>query len=113
MTGMNTARKAMSQLRPRELSTLAPALRSRERYRRIGLTAAASVWATSISIATGLISVPLALHYLGSQRYGLFVTILAVSALLGFANLGLSGGLVNAVSEALGENDRETAARYV
>jgi O-antigen/teichoic acid export membrane protein len=110
---MKLVEKARDRLRLRDFDMLTPESRSRERYKRIGLTAIASMGATGISLAVTVLSLPLTLHYLGAEQFGLWVTITSVTALLGFANLGLSNGLVNGVSEALGRNDQETASRYV
>jgi len=87
--------------------------RSRERYRRAALTTLASAAAQGTAILTSLISVPLALNYLGSERYGLWMTVGSLVALLQFADLGIGLGLLNAVSEANGKNDREVARIYV
>jgi O-antigen/teichoic acid export membrane protein len=69
----------------------------------------ASLAARGVGIFTVLISVPLTVHYLGAEQYGLWVTITSVVVLFGFADLGLSNGLMNAVSEAHGKGDRELA----
>lgn len=106
-------RWASSRLRPQELSTLTAEGRARERYRRVGMTALASMGARGIGIATALISIPLTVRYLGPEQYGLWVTITSVTALVGFADFGLSNGLVNGVSEAHGKNDMELARQYV
>jgi O-antigen/teichoic acid export membrane protein len=76
------------------------------------LSALASLAARGIGILTVLVTVPLTIHYLGTERYGLWITISSVSAVLAFADLGLGSGLVNAVSEAHGRNDTATATQY-
>jgi O-antigen/teichoic acid export membrane protein len=87
--------------------------RARERHRRVVLTAIASVVARSISVASALITVPLTLHYLGAERYGLWMAISSVIALMGFTDFGLGNGLINAVARAHGQNDSEMARRSV
>ncbi len=87
--------------------------RSKERYRRISLSALASAGAKGISVLTALISIPLTLSYLGAERYGLWIVMSSTIAMLGFADLGMGNGLINAVSEAHGKNDKELANRYV
>ena len=79
----------------------------------MALTALSSGGAKVISVVTMLISVPLTLHYLGSERYGMWMTISSVIAMLGFADLGLGLGLMNAVAEAHGTDDRQAAVHYV
>src|SRR6476646_6831908 len=90
-----------------------PIGRSRERFRRIRLTTATSIAARGIGFATSLITVPLTLHYLGAERYGLWATLRSVIALASFADFGLGNGLLNAISSAHGRDDREAGAREV
>lgn len=96
---------------PADAST--PTGRSRERFRRIGLTTATSIAARGIGFVTSLITVPLTLHYLGTERYGLWATLSSIIALASFADLGLGNGLLNALAGAHGRDDRDTAAREV
>jgi O-antigen/teichoic acid export membrane protein len=96
---------------PADAST--PTGRSRERFRRIGLTTASSIAARGISFATSLITVPLTLHYLGAERYGLWATLSSIIALASFADLGLGNGLLNALASAHGRDDHEAGAREV
>ena len=86
---------------------------SRERYRRAALTSITSIIAKGIGILTGLISVPLTLNYLGTERYGLWMTINSVVIMLAFADFGLGNGLVNAVSQAHGKDDRDALKKAV
>jgi len=87
--------------------------RARERWRRVLVTAAAAFASRGIGILTLLVTVPLTLHYLGQERYGLWMTISSVIALLGFADLGLGNGLVNALSAAHGRDDHAEARALV
>ena len=117
---LNLARSATGVLRQgaaivrfKAFDTSTPEGRGKERYRRVALTALSSGGAKVISILTMLISVPLTLHYLGTERYGMWMTISSVIAMLGFADLGLGLGLMNAISEAYGQDDRQAAVHYV
>jgi O-antigen/teichoic acid export membrane protein len=87
--------------------------RSQERHRRIALTAIASVIAKAITIATSLITVPLTLNYLGGERYGLWMTISSVIAMMVFADFGIGNGLMNAVAEAYGNDDKDAIKSHV
>lgn len=87
--------------------------RSQERLRRVAVTALSSAFAKAIGIATTLISVPLTIGYLGEERYGVWMTISTVSALLAFADFGIGNGLINAISQADGKDDCELARVYV
>ena len=86
-----------------------PAGRSLERYRRIGLTASSIGLAKCLSFASILISVPLTVHYLGVERYGLWMTITSLVVVLSFADLGLGNGLLNAIAVASARSDRRAA----
>lgn len=58
-------------------------------------------------------SVRLAVSYLGSARFGLWMTALSAAALLSFATLGLDKGLLNALAAAHGRGNRAAARRLV
>jgi len=87
--------------------------RASERHRRVALTALASVAAKVISVATALISVPLTLHYLGPERYGLWMTISSLVAILAFADLGIGNGMLNAMAAAYGRDDRAAIRGFI
>ena len=110
---LTQARKAAFVVRLRPFDPSTPQERSQERYRRIFLTTLASAAARGVSILATLISVPLTLDYLGTERYALWMTINSFFTMLAFADLGMGNGLLNAVSEAHGKDDREAALRYV
>jgi len=102
---------AIVRLRPFDMAT--PEGRSNERYRRVVMSALASAVAKGISILTLLVSVPLTVNYLGLERYGLWMTLSSMVALLGFADLGMGNGLLNAISDAHGRESTEEAGEYV
>ena len=102
-----------SYLRHRPFETDTEEGRAQERLRRVVLTAVVSGGARGISLLTTLISVPLTIDYLGAERYGLWMTISSTIAILGFADFGIGNGLVNAIAEAHGKNDRRLARKYI
>ncbi len=110
---VHIARRVWSVARFRPFETTTAGGRSQERYRRAFLTTAASVVSKFIGIATALITVPLTFKYLGTERYGLWMTISSVIAILGFSDLGITNGLVNGIAKAHGEDNRELARQYV
>jgi O-antigen/teichoic acid export membrane protein len=87
--------------------------RSAERNRRAALTAASSVVARGAGAAAGLVSVPLAITYLGTERYGLWMAISSVLAMMSFADLGIGNGLLNAIATADGKSDEGMAVKSV
>ncbi len=90
-----------------------PRGRARERYRRIALTTVTSIAARGMTMLTVLISVPLTVRYLGTERYAVWMTISSVVAMLTFADLGIGNGLLNAISESHGKDDPRLASQYV
>ena len=106
-------RQIVSLLRLTPFDISSAAGRSKERYRRIALSAAAMVASKAVSLVGTVITVPLTLHYLGTERYGLWMTISSFIAMLSFADLGMGCGLMNAISQADGKDDREAARNYV
>jgi O-antigen/teichoic acid export membrane protein len=87
--------------------------RSRERYRRAALSGASSILARGATVAAGFISVPMALKYLGSERYGMWLTLQSLMTILLLADLGVSDGLVEPLAAASSSEKRETARRIV
>jgi O-antigen/teichoic acid export membrane protein len=98
-------------LRPSDTSTEEG--RSIERLRRVRLSLVASLAAKAIGVIATLITVPLTVGYLGTERYGIWMTISSFIALLSFTDLGLGNGLLNSISEANGRDDREKAREYL
>ena len=86
--------------------------RSSERYRRAALTTFASVMARAVTVFTSLLTVRLTIQYLGTERYGLWMTVTSVVSLLTFADLGIGNGLLNAIAEARGRDDVESVHKY-
>lgn len=108
-----TPRGAAGALRRLVEEAHAAAPRSRERYRRAAVTFAAQLASQGVALLALLASVPLALGYLGRERFGLWMTAAAAAELLSFASLGLDRGLLNALAAADGSNDRMAARRLV
>jgi len=113
--------RALSLMRPSIIASLlrketdlsTPAARGRDRQRRIALSAAASMAAKLVTIAASLISIPLTLHYLGPERYGIWLIISSFTVMLSFADMGLGNGVLNAVSREHGRDDREAIRKVV
>ncbi len=97
--------KKISELHSTDMSG-EEAHRSALRHRRILLSTFAAAFSKVISIAAQLISVPLTLHYLGAERYGMWLTISSFITIMSFADLGMGNGLVTRISAAHGRDDR-------
>jgi O-antigen/teichoic acid export membrane protein len=104
-------RLRLLSLAPGDEST--PEGRAQERHRRAALSALAAALSKVIAVLTTLVSIPLALAYLGDERFGIWSTLSALVLALQFADLGLGNGVVNAVSAALGAGDRAAMRRYI
>ncbi|MDO9206076.1 MAG: oligosaccharide flippase family protein [Methylotenera sp.] len=79
--------------------------RAKERHRQILLTTLSSGAARILTVIISFVMITLALKFLGAERFGLWVTISSAVAMLGFADLGVGSGLMNAVANAHGKDD--------
>ena len=87
--------------------------RASERHRRLVCTAVAATLGRVISLGTSLITMRLTLASLGTERFGLWMTISSLQAFLVFADMGIGNGVLNAVAEANGKDDRAAIRRYI
>ena len=110
---LSSIKKKLELIRLVPFDTSTEEGRSNERHRRIALTAITSAVAKVITIATSFITVPLTLNYLGTERYGLWMTISSVIAMMWFADFGIGNGLLNAVSEAFGKDDKNAIKAHI
>lgn len=83
------------------------------RNRRLRRGSVAAVGGRCVTVVVAVASVPVVLHYLGEARFGVWATITSLTALLTFADLGLSNGLVNAITDAESRGDRTSMRRDV
>jgi O-antigen/teichoic acid export membrane protein len=88
-------------------------VRSRHRYKRAVMNGITSLLAKLVVLATTIISVPLTYHYLGTERYGLWMTVTSVVLFLGFADFGIGNGLTASIAAADGNDNRDEARREV
>jgi O-antigen/teichoic acid export membrane protein len=87
--------------------------RGRERYRKAGITASVALIQKVLTIGISFASVPLTVHYLGPERYGVWLTISSLLIWMSMTDFGLAGNaLINVLSEANGNDDRLEAQRY-
>jgi O-antigen/teichoic acid export membrane protein len=98
----------------KSLLTKTHADRGRERYRRVGIAASTALLSKALTIVISFVSVPLTVHYLGAERYGVWLTISSLLTWMALSDFGIAGNaLVNVLSEAHGRNDRESARQFV
>lgn len=77
----------------------------RDRYRRAASTAFMNIVAQVVQLATGLISVPLALHYVGAERFGIWMTLSTALAFITFSDFGVGIGMQDRISRLAGRGD--------
>lgn len=86
---------------------------SRRRIRRAGLTGLTALFSRGVTVIIGLATLPITSHYLGKERFGLWLTLSSLMAWIVIADLGIAISLINALSSADGKDDRITAQRSV
>jgi len=87
--------------------------RSSERNRRAVASVIAGLALRGSSFIVVLVSVPLTLGLLGPIRFGMWMTLASIVALLGATDLGVGNGVLNNVARAFGQGDRVAARRYL
>jgi O-antigen/teichoic acid export membrane protein len=81
------------------------------RYRRIMTAVVSGGAARALSSLLTVISLPLAVRYLGAERYGVWATVVSVAVWVNLLDLGIANSLTNLVSQAYARHDRAEAAR--
>lgn len=76
-----------------------------DRIRKAIWTIGASSITKGITVLTPFITTPITMRYLGDERFGLWMTITSVLAMLAFADLGMGNGLLTEVSKFKGKDD--------
>jgi O-antigen/teichoic acid export membrane protein len=87
--------------------------RSAERNKRFFWSIVTALLTKPLSFIISLVTVPLFLRYLGSERYGLYTSVGAAAMWLGMTNVGMSLGLVNKLADCYVSGDKDRARRYV
>lgn len=87
--------------------------RAEERHRKILLTTLSSGGSKMLTAVISFAMIPLTLNYLGTERFGLWMTISSVVAMLSFADLGIGSGLMNAVATAQGKDDNQEIKKKI
>lgn len=65
------------------------------------------------NILIGLLLVPLTLHYVDSECYGIWLTLSSMVAWVSFFDIGISNGLRNRLTEAMAAGDNVLCQKYV
>lgn len=83
------------------------------RLRGIYLTAIFSLFAKIISMLSIFITIPATLSYLGSELFGVWMTISSIVAMLTFADMGISNGIVNKLSKSINTEDNAETKKII
>ncbi len=87
--------------------------RAKERARKITQSAVMGMLAKCTNVATGLITVPLTLPYLGLEQFGIWMALTGLIAFLAFSDFGLSIGLQSKLTQCHGNDDRTSPISYI
>jgi O-antigen/teichoic acid export membrane protein len=85
---------------------------ARGRYARILRAVWSGGAARILSSLVGLLTLPLAVRYLGAARYGVWITVTTTAVWLNLLDLGIANTLTNQISQAYALGDKEAARRY-
>ncbi|HVW22538.1 MAG TPA: oligosaccharide flippase family protein [Opitutaceae bacterium] len=78
------------------------------RSRAVGMFFATSIAARGVGIVCQLLQVPVAVHALGSEAFGLWMALMSISYFITFADFGVGQGAQNKLAEAFAaEHDAE------
>jgi O-antigen/teichoic acid export membrane protein len=66
-----------------------------------------------ISIAIGLVLVPLTINYINPSKYGIWLTLSSMIAWISFFDIGFTHGLRNKFAEAKAKGDKELVKKYI
>ena len=106
-------RRLTQNVRLTPFDTSTPEGRAKERVRRAAITSLTAALAKMVSLGTPLISIPIMLHYLGQEIYGLWMTTSSFVGMFLFADLGLGNGLITSFSRATGRGDLKAQQELV
>lgn len=72
-----------------------------------------SFLAKGLGLSISLVQVPLLLNILGTESYGIWLTLLSITSWISIMDIGIGNGLRNKLAESLAVNDLEKARKYV
>jgi O-antigen/teichoic acid export membrane protein len=87
--------------------------KGKERSRRANKSSLITLLNRGISIGIGLISIPLTAKYLGTERFGMWLTLSTFLAWVGAADLGLANSITNALATADGKENKKQAREII
>jgi O-antigen/teichoic acid export membrane protein len=91
---------------------LAGILRS-ERNRKLVIGVGSGIFVKGMAFIFTMITVPMTLHYLGQERYGVWVTMISLLAWVSLVDIGLANGLTTLLSMEFGKGRFDLARAYI
>lgn len=92
--------------------TVTTAISRAARGRRIAAAVSTGAAARGLSSVLTLVSLPLAVRYLGAERFGVWATITSTVVLLSLLDLGVTSSLTNHIAKSYAVGDQQYAGRY-
>ena len=83
----------------------------RERERSILAFFATSLFQRGVGVVCQFAQVPIALHYLGAEAFGLWVALATLNFVVATADFGVGGGVQSRIAEALARGDSNCARK--
>jgi O-antigen/teichoic acid export membrane protein len=82
------------------------------RYRRIVKAVCSGGAARLLTSLVSLLTLPLAVRYLGAERYGVWATVTTTAVWINLLDLGIANTLTNQISRSYALGDKEAARRH-
>jgi O-antigen/teichoic acid export membrane protein len=86
---------------------------SKERTRNYVHQVKGSLVYKSVGMAASFLVIPLMIHYLGQEQFGVWATLLSIMSWIVFFDLGIGNGMRNKITESLAKNETKDAAIYI
>lgn len=84
----------------------------KKRLRRLLEAFGSAVLSKGVMVVSNALSIPIAIRYLGGEKYGIWAIISTALVMLLVLDLGVANSLTNFISEAYARDDKEYAGRY-
>lgn len=86
---------------------------SETRSRRLLVGIVSSVATRSLTALSPLLLIPVTLPALGNAQFGVWMTVVAVTGMIAWADLGLGSGLLTKLSGSIASDDKSKSRQYV
>jgi O-antigen/teichoic acid export membrane protein len=83
------------------------------RGRQLTFGVVSGIFIKGMALVFTLITVPMTIHYLGAERYGIWVTMISILAWISVVDIGVANGLTPLLTGAFGKNQSDLAQGYV